>query len=170
MSPQLTPHLYRGVQDLPALQNLLRDGIRHNPRFTYVHPGDIEWWFFYNPIYAPETETVTLWHTETGVLAAWLLADIKDGVFNLFVHPAHRSDATFDYILAWLDAQWRTHSAPADEIACENCWRGDAQFGTALGRAGYTGKDFLVLFEQPPDAAARPRAAAGRLSLFGGAG
>lgn len=144
----LTPSLYRGEQDLSALQDLLRAGLHADPTLTYVHPGDIEWWFYYNPFYLPPEQTVTLWHTDSGDLAAWLLLDLKDRVINLFVHPTYRIDAIFDYILNWVDAECLKHPSEEAKITCEECMREDTIFTAALERAGYASTPFLVLFGQ----------------------
>jgi mycothiol synthase len=144
----LTPTHYRGEQDLSALQDLLRAGLLTNPNLTYVHPGDIEWWFYYNPAFLPPEETVTLWRSEAGDLAAWLLLDTRARVFNLFVHPAHRTDDLFDHLLAWIDAECLKHLSDEAKITCEECLREDELYKAALERAGYSSEPFMVLFEQ----------------------
>lgn len=144
----LVPSPYRGEQDLPALQDLLRAGQRANPRLTYVHPGDIEWWFYYNPVFVTPEDGVHLWHTDAGEMAAWTLHDVKDRTFDLFVHPNSRTETVFDFLLAWLNTEFQTHPSDEDTITCEMCFRADEMFAAALNRAGYTASPFLALFEQ----------------------
>lgn len=144
----LNPSRYRGEQDLPALQDLLRTGLMSDPTATYVHPGDIEWWFYYNPSYLPPEEAVTLWHTESGNLAAWLLLDVRDRVIDLFVHPMYRTAAIFDDLLNWVNTECLKHPSEEAKITCEWCTREDDLYKAALERAGYTSTPFLVLFGQ----------------------
>lgn len=144
----LTPTPYRGEQDLSALQDLLRAGLQADPNLTYVHPGDVEWWFYFNPTRPPATDTVTLWHTDSGQLAAWLLLEKPYRAFNLFVHPAYREQALFDHILGSLEAECRNQPSKETMLTCENCRRVDDLFKAALERAGYTPSPFFVLFEQ----------------------
>jgi mycothiol synthase len=142
----LTPHPYRGEQDLSALQDLLRAGLMADPRLTYAHPGDIEWWFYYNPSLPPPEQSASLWRTEAGDLAVWSL--LENQTFNLFVHPAYRTEALFDEMLAWLDGELSRRPSETSEVMCERCARADEMYKAALGRAGYTAAPYLALFEQ----------------------
>lgn len=144
----LTSTLYRGEQDLPALQDLLRAGLQADSRLNYVHPGDVEWWFYYNPGHPPPEQTVSLWRTESGDLAAWLLLDTEHREFALFAHPAHRSEALFDHLLKWIEAECLSHPSEETKITCEECLQGDNLYKSALGRAGYTPTPSFVMFEQ----------------------
>ena len=144
----LTPSPYRGEQDLAALQDVLRAGLQFNPRLNYMHPGDVEWWFYYNPGLLPPEHTVTLWRTQAGDLAAWLLLDTEHRDFTFFVHPTYRTEAIFDHLLNWINAECLKSPSEEAKMTCEGCMRADALYHSALERAGYTPSPSMVMFEQ----------------------
>jgi hypothetical protein len=56
---------YAGLDDMKKIQDLLRSARKILPH-NYPHPGDIEWWLFYNPYGVLPEDFIHLWEDEPG--------------------------------------------------------------------------------------------------------
>jgi mycothiol synthase len=97
-----TRRAYRDSADLRACQALWRAMKRTNPYATY-HPGDIEWWVYFNPI--NDSDFIHLWEDEQGALAGFVVLTLPYGEFEVYVHPQADDTGLMAEMAAWGEAQ-----------------------------------------------------------------
>lgn len=146
------PRPYTGQTDLHRMMRLLSAGQRALPRYYYVHPGDLNWWVYYNPSDIPVTEKATLWEDDNGELVAWIYASPEWSDFDYFVAPAYRATDTESAILDWAEKTLQAYGYKHDEG--KNKHRRIATFAVEgendrialLSARGYQPEPFLTAF------------------------
>lgn len=103
---KLYPRAYNGDDDLRRMMQLLSD-CQQMPQGFYIHPGDLNWWVYYNPSDIDVTEKATLWEDAGGELQAWSYASPEWSDFDYFVRPAIRGTDSEGYLLDWVEASLR---------------------------------------------------------------
>ncbi|MFQ3660024.1 MAG: GNAT family N-acetyltransferase [Anaerolineae bacterium] len=141
----MNPRPYAGLADLERIQQVMRDGLRHAP-YGYMHPGDVEWWLFYNPLGEPPEQSVHLWETPDGACWGWVFYLSRFAEYDLWLHPAARGTALEREMLSWAEAQLLarvTHEQP--EIECATVFDDHLSLHALLIEYGYTRQDFLTV-------------------------
>lgn len=151
------PRPYSGIQDLYKIQTLMRDGLRAFP-YGYMHPCDIEWWFFYNPTGESIEDTTFLWENEAGELLGWVTSLVQYAEYDLFMHPSQRGTPLEREMIAWIEERLSSQVEPSHSATLETgtVFEEDMFRRAVLVERGYVAKPHLVLFSQPLGALPSP--------------
>jgi GNAT superfamily N-acetyltransferase len=142
MTLRLRP--YHQPQDLEAMKGLLRAGKLLSPFSGYAHPGEVDWWAFYSPSGNSPEETILLWETEGGDLAAWAWASLEEREVYLYLHPSHRGSAAAAEMLADAETHFGRKGLSLSFFASQD----DAALAGCLEARGYESKETGVDFYQ----------------------
>lgn len=149
----LTYRSYSGLDDLPLMQAILTAGKCLKPA-SGVHPGDLEWWFFYGDADTDLTQRVRLWYAE-GVDSpiAWSFCSPEKLDFEFALHPDWQASPVVDEIIDRMAAYLTEHAAtlptPEDGSAHQittYAYADDAERIAALESRGYQSEPFLTCF------------------------
>jgi mycothiol synthase len=141
----MPPRPYAGFADLKRIQSVLRAGLRHSP-YSCMHPGDVEWWLFYNPLGDPPEQSVYLWEAANGECTGWAFFLPRFAEYDLWVHPSVRGTAAEREMLAWADAQMRARVTPnQSQIECATVFDDHLSLQALLAQQGYTRQPFLTM-------------------------
>ncbi len=143
------PRACANNDDIKKIQDLMRDGMRAFPH-GYMHPMDLEWWFFYNPTGETLQDTTFLWEDEQGHLLAWLTSLITYGEYDLFMHPTQRGTALECEILLWIEERITrlSHSQENPDVESGSVFEDDVFRRSTLESMGYVGEPYLAVFGQ----------------------
>lgn len=148
------PRPYAGESDLTRMKQLLIAGKLASPFSAYVHPGDLDWWVYYDTSGEPLTERVWLWE-DADRLLGWVFIWPGYSEFDIYAHPAVRATQTAR-ILDWMEihlpqmTQAHTSGMP-EEIAVAAYADDDLMISLLEGR-GYRGAPQFVSFSRSLDA------------------
>lgn len=143
-----TPRLYAGLNDLRKVQELLRDGIRAHP-YSYNHPGDVEWWIYYNPRGDTAENSLYLWEDGAGNTLGWLFCLTRYAEFDLFVHPSARGSSLEAEMVALAEETLRPYlTLENPQIEMGSIFADHVSLQALLTQRGYTLRDEVVLFQQ----------------------
>jgi len=138
------PRPYAGLRDLEQIQTVLRDGLRQLP-YSYLHPGDAEWWLFYNPYGHPPEQSVFLWEDGTRCLG-WVLYLSRFAEFDLWLHPSARGTSLEQEMLAWAERELLSRTTDEQpSIECATVFDDHTSLHRLLYARGYTREDFLTM-------------------------
>ncbi|MCB9452201.1 MAG: GNAT family N-acetyltransferase [Anaerolineaceae bacterium] len=146
----LTPRPYAGEHDLVQMKRLLVAGKQVSPFSGYVHPGDLDWWVYYDTSGQPLTERVWLWE-EHGELLGWVFTWPGYEAFDLFIHPSMRGQLE-EIVLDWMEANLpsvfqRKYGKPLETLETY-AYADNPQLIDLLKERGYTESPSMVLFRQ----------------------
>jgi ribosomal protein S18 acetylase RimI-like enzyme len=142
------PRLYAGYQDLIAIQNLQRVGLRAFPH-SYVHPGDIEWWFFYNPRGEPPEKSVFLWEDDHANLLGWMIVYPRFMLTDMAVQPHLRGSDLEDAMIDHAEAHLRPHvTTETPEYEFGSVFGDYPSLSQRLTQRGYASTPNIMMFQQ----------------------
>lgn len=139
---------YQGYDDLQRIQNLMRDGMRAYPH-SYMHPGDVEWWLFYNPSGETPQESAFLWEDAAGSLLGWVLTTQTFVEYEVYPHPSMRGSALEAHMVDWAEdflKPYINREDPNIEIGC--VFADHTSLHEVLRARGYHLRDYLAYFVQ----------------------
>lgn len=149
----LTYRPYAGLDDLRAMQAILSAGKRLKPA-SGVHPGDLEWWFFYGDAETDLTQRTRLWYVH-GVESpiAWTFCSPEKLDFEFGVHPDWQVSPAVGEIIDRMAAYLTDHAAtllPTDDGGVRSIttysYADDFNRVTYLETHGYTSEPFHTCF------------------------
>jgi molybdopterin molybdotransferase len=76
--------VFRGWDDLEAMQRVVAEGLRDAPDRGYVHPGDVAWWVGWHPRSPAPDELIGLWEPDERI-EGWAMIDT--GRVEAFLAP-----------------------------------------------------------------------------------
>ncbi len=132
-----TPRPYRDETDLDAMRALLMAGARAANGTYYVHPGDLNWWWYYHDPEGNFVGGTYLWEGE-GRLRGWAL--IANGYIDVYPAPDLRGGPEAEGMYAWAEARMAEVQAEKAEIRMTYSWISsfDELLIEALERRGFT--------------------------------
>jgi ribosomal protein S18 acetylase RimI-like enzyme len=139
---------YGGLADLRKIQALLRDGQARFPFNGYMHPGDVEWWLFYNPYGDLPADFLHLWEDERGNLLAFSVLQELERTIGFFMHPDQRHADMANHLLEWSETALRAMQTNETESSIEMVFSGDTLLMDLLAARGYTQHPYLTLFSR----------------------
>lgn len=144
------PRPYAGEHDLVRLKQLLVEGKQLSPFSGYAHPGDLDWWVYYDTSGQPLRERIWLWEDGERLLG-WVFTWPGYESFDLFIHPAVRGQFE-ETVLDWMEnylpsAFQHKHGKPLAELTTYP-YADDAHLISLLKERGYTASPSMVLFRQ----------------------
>lgn len=145
-----TPRPYAGEHDLVRMKHLLVEGKRVSPFSGYIHPGDLDWWVYYDPSGEPLAKRVWLWENGNYLLG-WTYADPSYADFDLFVHPTLRGQiesAMVDWMEAYLPLVFEKKNGRPLEAVATYADTDDISLIALLQQRGYTDSPHVVQFSQ----------------------
>lgn len=141
----LDPRPYKNETDLDAMRALLQAGRAANNGTFYVHPGDLNWWWYYHDPKHLFPESTFLWERE-GQLLGWTL--IAKGTMDVYPAPARRGTPDVAAMYVWAEEMLaaRTRAEGGKEI--ETIWVGeqDAWFIEHLEERGFTRDSVIFVY------------------------
>lgn len=138
---------YTGLDDLRKIQDLLRAGLLQSPHSGYVHPGDIEWWLFYNPWGDDPRDFVQLWVTPADDLMAFVVLTAQRRETNLFWHPQADSAIAEDMLL-YSESVLKDADSERTDFSVEEVFADDAVQVPLLEKHGYIREQHLLYLTQ----------------------
>ncbi len=116
------PRPYHAETDLDAMRALLQAGRAANNGTFYVHPGDLNWWWFYGDLKKLFPQRAFLWE-RGGQLLGWTL--IAYGAMDVYVAPPLHGtpDAAAMYI--WAEERLSEFTRQEDGKKIETIWVGE---------------------------------------------
>jgi ribosomal protein S18 acetylase RimI-like enzyme len=152
----LTVRPYAGTDDLQEMKALLTAGKQAFP-YSYAHPGDLDWWVFYDTSGVSLHEKVRLWEDERGQVVGWTFATLRRCSLDLFVHPQLRGTSEEKEIILrsadWIGEIARQQPAPVNgERTIAMFPEADhASYIGLLEERGFVGEPYIVFQAQSLD-------------------
>jgi mycothiol synthase len=109
------PRVYRDVQDLEAMQDVLVKGRQADNGSYYVHIGDLKWWLFYPPLEGEFWDQIYMWDDpqQSRRLLGWALISPAWVAIDVYVQPELRGSEAATEMYLWAEQE-------ATRVAREN--------------------------------------------------
>ena len=144
------PRPYRDERDLDAMRAILSAGRLANNGTCYVHPGDLNWWWYYHDPQGEFPGCTFLWESG-GETLGWVIAD--GGNVDVYFRPELRGTADAAAMYAWGEQRLLETAAETDRKICFNSVdKTDRVLAGFLENRGYTPEpEYLVHHSMPLD-------------------
>lgn len=150
MSLHLRPFV--GDEDVRAAAALLRARLLANPGAGGVHPGDLNWWYYYNPRQMP----FFIAEDSAGQVLGWCVLDSAAGEFDFFGVPGPQQSAIESALLDWCSDHLLQRDPARRSLSVCFTYTDDAPKRQFLEAQGYQASPFLAGFSQRLDALPEP--------------
>jgi hypothetical protein len=133
------------------MKQMLVEGNLAAPFSGYIHPGDLDWWIYFDASGEPLAERIWLWEAGKRLLG-WVFIWPGYESLDLFIHPSMRGQLE-ETILDWMETYLpsvyqRKYGKPLEKTETYS-YADDSYLTALLHRRGYTESPSMVLFRQP---------------------
>ena len=131
------PHPYRNEADLDIMRAILQAGHAADNGTFYVHPGDLNWWWFYSDSQKIFPKSTFLWERD-GQATGWALTAY--GAMDVYILPELRGTPQAEALYLWAEERITEIAQNSGEVTIETVWvsEHDGILITYLEKRGFT--------------------------------
>lgn len=118
----IEPRLFYDATDLDAMRALLQAGRAANNGTFYVHPGDLNWWWYYGDPKKLFPQRAFLWE-RAGQVIGWTL--IAYGALDVYPAPSLRGTSEAAEMYVWAEERLAEFTREEGGKKIETIWVGE---------------------------------------------
>jgi GNAT superfamily N-acetyltransferase len=111
------PRPYRDERDLETMRAILSAGRLANNGTSYIHPGDLNWWWYYRDPQDAFHDCTFLWESD-GKTLGWVIAE--GGNVDVYFRPELRGTPEAAEMVAWGERRMAETAAQGDRTIAFN--------------------------------------------------
>ena len=134
------PRLYTDESDLDLMRAILQAGRAANNGTYYIHPGDLNWWWYYGDPQKIFPKSVFLWDRD-GQVIGWSLTAY--GAMDVYFLPELRGTPEAEAMYIWAEEKLTEIARKQVDDSIETIWVGehDSVLIPHLKKRGFTRED-----------------------------